>query len=209
MPNNQIIKSMVINALFIALVAIMSFVPYIGYISIGSTLSFTTIHAVVIFAAAFFGIKESFITSLAFGLFSLIKAACMPGSIADVDFINPFISILPRILFGLLSGFSFYFVKKAPNNKVKIFFLFLLPPLLTLFHSFITLTIYYIVTVLIEHKYTTGYLALIGSIFTLNGLVEILIAEVIVPTLVLSLIKPLANLTTFKLKTNSTNNNSN
>lgn len=199
---NKMIKSITINSILIALTAIMTFVPYIGYITIGGTLSFTTLHIIVIFAAAFFGFKEGIVTSFAFGLFCLIKAASMPGSPADADFVNPLISILPRVLFGLASSTAFYFVRKSSNSAFKYVMLFLLPPLLTIFHSFITLSFYYLITVTLEHKYTNDYLVLISSIFTINGVIEIISSLILVPTLVLVLNKALPNMSNYKIETN-------
>ena len=51
--NRKFIKEIVIDALFLALIVIFSYVPYIGLITIGP-ISFTTIHLIVLIAGVLF-----------------------------------------------------------------------------------------------------------------------------------------------------------
>ncbi|MCD8194861.1 MAG: Sapep family Mn(2+)-dependent dipeptidase [Coprobacillus sp.] len=185
--NSKIIHMMTRFAMEIALIVIMTFVPYIGYITIGGTISFTTVHIVVIVCSMAFGWQDGLVTGLAFGVFSLIKAATMPMSVADVDFINPLVSVLPRLLFGLAAGFSFEGIRKIPSKSVKYVVAIIAVPVLTLFHSACTLTAYYLVEYLWLAKYSGGYIAVIGTIFTINGLIEIVSATVISPAVTIAL----------------------
>ena len=52
MKNNKLLLSMSIDAMFLALIALFSYVPYLGYINIGP-ISFTTIHLLVLVVASF------------------------------------------------------------------------------------------------------------------------------------------------------------
>lgn len=197
---NKLILKMTINAVLIALIAIMSFVPYIGYITIpGLGLSITIIHVIVLFAATCFGIEEGAICGFAFGLFSLIKAASNPGSPLDYYFVNPLVSILPRLIFGLVSGFAFYGIRKI-NNPVLKYSLFVIScGLLTLFHSVITLSMFYVFAVTLGSE-TMTYFSLISGIFTINGLVEILCAVIISPALTVAITAAFPKFCKFKLE---------
>jgi len=109
---NKHIKMMAIDAMFIAILAIFAFVPFLGFIQIGP-ISFTTIPIIVFVGAYIFGWKRGLIYGFMFGVFSLIKAFSFPGTI-DYYFINPLISVLPRALFGLLAGFLATQLRKLP-----------------------------------------------------------------------------------------------
>ena len=197
---NQLVLKMTINAVLIALIAIMSFVPYVGYITIpGIGLSITIIHVIVIFAAASFGIEEGAIAGFAFGLFSLIKAASNPGSALDYYFVNPLVSILPRLIFGLACGFAFFGIRKIKNQILKYSLFVISCGLLTIFHSIITLSMFYIFAVVVGKEKMT-YFALISGIFTINGLVEILCAVIISPALTVAITAAFPKLCIFKLE---------
>ncbi len=101
-PNRKRIVEITTTGLFIAIIVVMTFVPNLGYITIG-TLSITTIHVPVIIGSALLGPIGGLILGFTWGLTSFIKvfvAAVSPIELAL--FSNPLISILPRILVGLL-----------------------------------------------------------------------------------------------------------
>lgn len=142
MENRKIIKQIAIDALFIALLVIFTFVPYVGFIQIGP-ISFTTIHILVLIGAAFYGIKRGTLYGFIFGLLSLIKALQFPTTV-DYLFVNPFISILPRVIFGLVSGVIFDLLRKKASFKVFAITLPFICTILTFFHSVVTLSSLYV-----------------------------------------------------------------
>ena len=153
MKNNKLLLSMSIDAMFLALIALFSYVPYLGYINIGP-ISFTTIHLLVLVGALFFGKTKGAIYGLFMGIFSLLICIQYPGTV-NYFFLNPFVSVLPRVIFGFLSGLIFDILRKKLNFKS---FLALSAPicgLLTLFHTLITLSSLYIFGVLDIFKITS------------------------------------------------------
>lgn len=88
-------RDIAILGLFIALMAVLAFVPNIGFIPtpIGAI---SLVHLPVIVGTLVLGFKKGMILSLAFGIFSFIRAFT-PMGIADVAFQNPLVSILPRL----------------------------------------------------------------------------------------------------------------
>ena len=134
MKNNRI-RLMAIDAMFIALIGIFAFVPFLGFITLGPV-SFTTIPILVFIGAYIFGWKRGLIYGIAFGLFSLFKALTVPGTF-DYFFINPLISVLPRAVFGFVAGLLGGFIKSLPLefSAWLIFCLYICCLLFTLFRS--------------------------------------------------------------------------
>jgi len=146
MKNRKIIFEIVIAAMFIALLAIFSYVPYVGFITIGP-ISFTTIHIIVLIGAMLLGWKHGLIYGFFFGLFSFLQALSTAGT-ANYLFVNPFVSILPRVIFGFVSGLTFDFLRKRTNGAQFIGIIAISAGLLTLFHTIITLLCLYIFGIL-------------------------------------------------------------
>ena len=111
----KIFRSIAIDALFLALFILFTFVPWLGYYQVGP-ISFQIVHIFVLIGAAIFGWKKGLLYGFIFGLLSLIKAASFPGTL-DFAFLNPFVSILPRALFGFVAGFVFDIIKKHATLK--------------------------------------------------------------------------------------------
>ena len=94
-----------------ALIVIMTFVPYIGYISIGA-LSITLLHIPLIIGACVLGVKGGLALGAVWGITCIIKAATSPMAVTDPLFTNPLVSLLPRVIAGLVAGLVFEFVSK-------------------------------------------------------------------------------------------------
>lgn len=99
-------------ALFTAIIIIQNFVPLLGYIPLGP-LSLTIIHLTVIIAALVLGPKEGAIVGGIWGTITFIRAFVWPTSpLATIVFVNPLVSILPRILVGVVAGYVFSWLRK-------------------------------------------------------------------------------------------------
>ncbi len=105
----------VLLALFIAIIGIMTFVPFLGYITTGG-ISITTIHIPLIIGAIALGKTRGAVIGLAFGLFNLIKAYTS-GTPEALIFMDPMISVLPRVLAGYFIGLFFEFINNFENKK--------------------------------------------------------------------------------------------
>ncbi|MBP5216946.1 MAG: ECF transporter S component [Bacilli bacterium] len=118
---HNLIQTMTDDAIFIALIVLMTFVPYLGYISVfGGVITFTLLHLPVLLGASLMGWKKGALYGLAFGFFNWIRALTAATSPFDMLFMNPLIAILPRILFGLFAGLLFEllrFVKKESATR--------------------------------------------------------------------------------------------
>lgn len=110
-------KLIAYNGLLLAIILVLSLVPNIGYIMIPPLPALTFVHIPVIIGGILFGLKSAFFLSAAFGLSSMFVAATRGATPIDILFINPLVSVLPRILFGLAVVFVFIFVKRLVKNK--------------------------------------------------------------------------------------------
>ena len=93
-----------ILALFAAIIIIQNYVPLIGYIPVGP-LEITTIHITVIVAAILIGPVDGGIIGGIWGLVDWLRAITVTSSaLGNVVMVNPLISIVPRILIGVITG---------------------------------------------------------------------------------------------------------
>lgn len=110
--NRKIAVTAALSALTIVLA-----ITHLGYIPCFSGVSITVLHVPVVLAAVLMGLVPGVTTGLVFGLTSLIMAATMPTGPLDPLFVNPLISVLPRILFAI----SVWVVYKAIGMLTKKF----------------------------------------------------------------------------------------
>ncbi len=125
MKTNQLekTKSIVEVALFGAIVLVLAFTPFLGYIPLGFTRA-TTVHIPVILASILLGPKKGAIIGLLFGLTSLFKNTFEPTmtsfvfspfySLGDVhgNLFSLIICLVPRILVGVVPHYVFSFIRK-------------------------------------------------------------------------------------------------
>lgn len=93
-------QTMVYYGMIIAIIILMSVVPFLGFIQI-PPIAITLVHIPVIIGAMLFDWKAGVVFGLAFGLSSLVVAMTR-GAATDLLFINPLISVVPRVIFGAL-----------------------------------------------------------------------------------------------------------
>ncbi len=100
-----------------AIVIIQTFIPFLGYIPVGP-LSLTIIPITVIVAAFVFGPKNGAIVGGIWGLITFIRAFIAPTSpLAPLIFTNPLISVVPRILIGVVAGYVFARFSKTKQGS--------------------------------------------------------------------------------------------
>ncbi|ANZ62362.1 ECF transporter S component [Secundilactobacillus paracollinoides] len=99
-------------ALFIAIVIIQTLVPFLGYIPVGP-FSIVTIQATTVIASVTMGTREGAIVGLVWGLTDWIRAFVWPTSpLAVYVLVNPLVSVVPRVLVGLVAGWLFFWLAR-------------------------------------------------------------------------------------------------
>ncbi len=109
------VRTIVITAVLAALSIVFAITP-LGYIPWFGGISITIMHIPVILAAIIEGPVAGSVVGLVFGITSLIKAATAPTGPVDVLFTNPLVSVLPRLLIGIMAWLVF----AAFRGKLKL-----------------------------------------------------------------------------------------
>jgi uncharacterized membrane protein len=105
-----------IRGILIAIILVQSMVPFLGFIPLFVT-SLTIIHITVIVAAITLGTKDGMLIGLVWGLSTMFRAWTMPTTPIDtLIFTNPIVSVLPRILVGLVAGVIFTLLYKKTSK---------------------------------------------------------------------------------------------
>lgn len=100
-----------------ALITVMTFIPYLGYISYGG-LSITLLHIPVIIGAVVLGPKIGALLGGVWGITCIMKAVLAPPTpLEGIIFRNPIIALIPRILVGLVAGGIFALIAGSINKK--------------------------------------------------------------------------------------------
>lgn len=113
----QKIVRMSLLAMFSAIIIGMTFTPYLGYITIPGMLSITTIHIIVIIAALTMNnYIDGAILGAVWGV-SCLLYALSNGTADAAIFLDPRISVIPRILVGIVIVACYRVAIFASKNK--------------------------------------------------------------------------------------------
>ncbi len=108
-------KNLVIMGMMLALTIIFDITP-LGAIPLGAV-SATITHLPTIIVGIIIGPVAGFVMGTLFGIISLLHALSRPVTILDPLFVNPLLSVLPRMFIGVVSYYVFAglmkFVKKS------------------------------------------------------------------------------------------------
>ena len=119
---------MVLTALFTAIIIIMAFVPYLGYINL-VVIKATLIHVPVIIGSIVLGPKKGGFLGFVFGCTSLINNTFNPSllsfafspfySVGEIggNFFSVIICFVPRILVGVVPYFVYVGINKLCKKK--------------------------------------------------------------------------------------------
>lgn len=110
---NVNVRKMSIISVLSAISIMLSMTP-LGFIPIGPT-NATIMHIPVIIGAIIEGPVVGISVGLIFGLTSLIRNLTMP-TITSFAFINPLVSVLPRVLIGIVAYYVYKLAVKITKN---------------------------------------------------------------------------------------------
>lgn len=108
------IRKMAIVGVLGAISAVLGMTP-LGFIPVGPTRA-TIMHIPVIIGAIMEGPVVGALVGLIFGLFSIFQAITNPTPVSVV-FLNPIVSVLPRVLIGVVTYYVYNSLKKLGNKK--------------------------------------------------------------------------------------------
>ncbi len=194
MKKKSSLINLILVALFSAIVIVFTLVPNLGYISTGP-IEITTLHIVVIIASLFLGVKYGAVVGGVWGITCIVRAFVLgAGSEIFKPFLNPMVSLVPRILVGLVAALIFCALKKTKLND--IFSATIAAAVGTLTNTVLVLSALYIFG-MGNQSFFDLFNTIITTIISLNGSIELISAIIIVPLVY----KPLSKYVR-KLRTN-------
>ena len=115
MNNNvSFTRKLVLTAALSALIIVLG-ITKLGLIPLGPAASITILHVPIILAACLIGLPYALFTGAVFGIMSLVQAAMSPSGVLDPLFVNPLVSVLPRMLVGLIAWALWIAFNKIPK----------------------------------------------------------------------------------------------
>jgi uncharacterized membrane protein len=118
-------RTLVITAVLIAISIVLTIPlnmgPFIslGFVTLGPAIAVTIMHVPAIIAGVLLGPWVGAIVGGAFGLSSLFLAAQQPAGSANAMFVDPIISVIPRLFIGPVAWLV-YSAMKSMNEQVRL-----------------------------------------------------------------------------------------
>ena len=190
------IQKLTLAAFFVAIEILMAVTP-IGFIPVGA-INITTMHLPVILSGIILGPLYGALMGFVFGLTSMLRATFAPGitsfcfspfiTIGGVhgNFWSLFIAFVPRITLGVLSFYIYLAMRRMKRSRITSSMVS--AALNTLIH---TLFVMGSIWVFFGNAYANaagiGVGAVIITVLTSNGILEIILAAIVIPALVRAL----------------------
>lgn len=173
-------RNLALLGLMLAIIIILDMTP-LGMIPLG-TISATIVHIPAIITGIILGPVAGFIMGTSFGIITLIHAATRPVTVLDPLFINPLVSVLPRMFIGVVAyyvyiGISRLFKKSPIKNTVSTFIGGMAGSLTNT--GLVFLMLYLIYAKEVVEKLGASFGTILISVFTTNAIAEAVISGVI------------------------------
>lgn len=174
-------RNLVRAGILSALIIVMTVVPYTGYIYYG-LIEITTLHIVVAVGAVLLGWQYGAVLGLVWGVTCMLRAMTNP---LWAPFVNPLISVVPRVLVGAVGGLAASGFRKLKLRSGLVSSLSAAAATLT--NTVLVLSALKLFSTILTGTPLLGtiYATLIG----VNGVIELVAAIVIVPAVVAA-VKP-------------------
>lgn len=178
--SNSKTRDMVLCAIFSAIIIVMTVVPFTGYISYGVVIEFTTLHIPVIIGAVALGWKYGAILGGVWGLTCMMRAFT---NVLWLPFANPLISLVPRIIVGLVAGGVFALARKKGLHGIPS--AILAAVLATLTNTVLVISALYAFSDIMgsAFEFYNVFKSVWMSVSATNGIIEIALAVALTPAL--------------------------
>lgn len=119
--NRDLVRYISLTGIFTGLIIAMTFIPQVGYIQYGTSLDFTTLHAVTIMFILLAPKKHMWKFGIIFGTIFGFSSLMLAAQRGNPILINPLISVMPRLLFGAITGLLGQFIlnEQVRRNRTK------------------------------------------------------------------------------------------
>lgn len=188
--NNNNIFQLTVMSMLIAILIVQTFIPMLGYIPLGP-IDVTIVHITVILTAVLFGSKHGMVIGAVWGLLSMFRAYLQPTPF-NVVFLNPVISVIPRLLVGWISGLLFVKMKNKMSEKISYA---IISAIGTMLNTILVLgSIYLFASEIYANALgipESLLLRALGTVVVSNGIIEVVASVFILPLLAIPLSKVL------------------
>ena len=113
--NKMSTRTLALMGMMIAITAVLSATP-LGLIPLPLA-SASTVHIPTLIIAILEGPLVGGIVGGAMGFITLIRALLAPAGILDPYFVNPIISVIPRIMVGVVAGYCYRAMRKGVKSE--------------------------------------------------------------------------------------------
>ena len=181
---NSRVTDIAFAGVIVAVMAILNFVPNVGYLSIiPGAFEITIIHIFVIIFSWLLGWKAGLLSGVAFGGFCWINAF-ITGQVA---FQNPLVSFVPRVVFGFVAGLVFDLTRLIRRPKVRYGVDVACCAGLTVVHTMLVLLMMYVANK--DEPVFATYMKAMFVSMGINFPMEIVAATIVAPLVILGLDK--------------------
>lgn len=189
-PKRRQLSQLTTLALLIAMIVLMTFTPNFGYIQTG-IFSITTIHIPVLVGSIALGPLGGLVLGSTWGLTSYLYALSL-GTLEAAIFLNPLVSIVPRILVGISVSYLSLSLKNIKlKDVVKYAFLAASG---TLLNTVLVLSAIFSFESAGLISFNQAVSTILTIIISSNALLELFAAIVLVPAVIVALKKVRPNL---------------
>jgi len=167
-------------ALMLAITIIMDLTP-LGAVPLGA-ISATINHIPTIIAGVALGPVAGFIMGTLFGFVTLIHALTRPNTFLDTLFINPLISVLPRMMIGVASYYVYKLFSKTSLKPLSSFAAGIAGSITNT--GLVFLMLYLVYAKEVVESVGMAFSAIIITVFTTNAIAEAVIAALLTTVVV-------------------------
>ena len=175
-PRKTNTRDLVRAGILSALIIVMTVVPYTGYINYG-LVEITTLHIVVAVGAVMLGWQYGAVLGFVWGVTCMLRALTNP---LWAPFVNPLISLVPRILVGIVGGLTAQGLRKLRlrSGVVAAFS----AAAATLTNTVLVLSALKLFSTILTGLPLLG--TIYGTLIGVNGSIELVAAILLVPVIV-------------------------
>lgn len=183
-------RSLVLTAVLSALVIVMTVVPYTGYITVG-IIEITTLHIITILAGVLLGWQGGAVVGTVWGLSCIVRCLVAMPQYQPFGFANVFVALFPRTLVGIVSAAVFTALRKTRLTRtVSISGAAIAGSLTNTVLVLSAMTVYCRMHGLEGYENAGVYTVLssiVGTLAGINGIIEIVSAVILVPSIYFAL----------------------
>ncbi len=178
-------KNLTFLGLMLAITVVLDITP-LGAVPLGS-ISATVTHIPTIITGVVLGPVAGLIMGTLLGFISMLHALTRPMTIVDPLFINPLISVLPRMFIGVTSYYAYSALYKVAKRPLASFIAGIVGSLTNT--GLVFLMLYLVYAKEVVERVGVAFKVILISVFTTNAIAEAALSAFITLAIVLAYYK--------------------